>query len=108
MVVFGVGDEIIISGTGGIVVTVTRTVIEPQKESEALLAQAEGDEVGLEVLQVGMEEGEIRDSTVHHKDNESSRLHSDKKASPKLKMIQGRTSLEEIFDHSLPTPSRLL
>ena len=103
--VLEVEDEMIISGTSGIIVI--RTVIELQRETEALLVQAEEDEVGLEVLQVGMEE-EVRDFTVHHKDRDSRRLRSDKKAPPKPKMIQGRTSLEEIFDHNLPAPSHLL
>ena len=101
--VFGVEDEMII-----VVVTVTRTVTEPQRETEALLGQAKEDVAGLEVLQVGTEEGEVRDFTVRHKYRDSRPLHSDKKAfPPKSKMNQGRTSSAEIFDHNLPIPSLL-
>jgi hypothetical protein len=99
-----VGDEVTISRTRIIAVTVTR--IEPQRKTEAL---AEEDEAGLEVLQVGTEgEG-------FHKERDSCRLHSDKKACkealpPEPKMIPGRerTSLEEIFGCNLSTPSRCL
>jgi hypothetical protein len=106
-VVFEVGDEVIISRTSGIIVTVTRT--ETQRETEAHLVEAE-DEAGLEVLQVGTEEGEVRD---FHKERDSHRLHSHKKVYkeaflPEPKMIRGRTSLEEMFGNNHPTPSRLL
>lgn len=106
--VFEVGDEVIISRTSGIIVTVTRT--EPQRETEAFHVEAEEDEAGLEVLQVGTEEGEIRG---FHKEHDLRRLHSDKKACkealpPEPKMMREKTNLEEIFGHNLPTPNRLL
>ena len=106
--VFEVGDEVIISRTSGIIVIVTR--IERQRETEAHLVEVEEDEVGLEVLQVGMEEGKVRG---FRKVRDSRRLHSDKRACkealpPEPKMIRERTSLEEIFGHNLPSLNRLL
>jgi len=105
-VVFEVGDEVTISRTSGIIVTVTRIETQRKTEAEALLVEAEEDEAGLGVLQVGTEEGEVRG---FHKERDSRRLHSDKKACkeallPEPKMILERTSLEEMFGHNLPNP----
>ena len=106
--VIEVGDEVTMSRTSGIIVTVT--CIEIQRETEAHLVEAEEDEAGLEVLQVGMEEGEVRG---FRKERDSRRLHSDKRACkealpPEPKMIRERTSLDEIFGHNLPTLNRPL
>jgi hypothetical protein len=102
-----VGDEVTISRTSGIIVTVTR--IEPQRKTEAL---AEEDEAGPGVLQVGTKQGEVQG---FHKERDSCRLHSDKKAckealpsEPKIIPSWERTSLEEIFGHNFPTPRRCL